>query len=248
MPFNDQFSSFFKPYWSSIVLTMTKYSTSHSSRQRSLVAAAVFAIALLVVVFIAAPFAASAQAATPLLTSTQIAAVDRVSGYLNSLKHMEGAFWQKGPDGTITDGQFHLRRPGRIRFEYAAPQELLVVADGTWVIIKEDAEATPQRYPLYATPLNLLLTDNVNLRKDAEVRKVEQLPGTLKVTLADPSGEAPGDITLIFDDPTLKLRQWIVNDAQGLQTIVVLQNTKNGVKADNALFVMQDNSGPQKRR
>ncbi|MBL1234930.1 MAG: outer-membrane lipoprotein carrier protein LolA [Rhodobiaceae bacterium] len=230
------------------MLTMTKYTTSHSSRQRSLVAAAIFAIALLVVVFIAAPFAASAQAAAPALTSAQIAAVDRVSGYLNSLQHMEGAFWQKGPDGTITDGQFHLRRPGRIRFEYAAPQELVVVADGTWVIIKEDADATPQRYPLYATPLNLLLTDNVNLRKDAEVRNVEQLPGTLKITLADPSGEAPGNITLIFDDPTLKLRQWIVNDAQGLQTIVVLQNTKECVKADNALFVMRDDSGPQKRR
>ena len=230
------------------MLTMTKYTTSHSSRQRSLVAAAVFAIALLAAVIIAAPFAASAQAATTPLTSAQIAAVDRVSGYLNSLKHMEGAFWQKGPDGTIMDGQFHLRRPGRIRFEYAAPQELLVVADGTWVIIQEDEDSTPQRYPLYATPLNLLLAENVNLRKDAEVRSVEQLPGTLKVTLADPSGEAPGDITLIFDDPSLKLRQWIVNDAQGLQTIVVLQNTQEGVKAANSLFVVRDNSGPQKGR
>ena len=230
------------------MLVMTKYSTSHSRRQRSLVAAAVFAIALLAAVIIAAPFAASAQAAPTSLTPAQLASVDRVSGYLNSLKHMEGAFWQKGPDGTITDGQFHLRRPGRIRFEYTAPQELLVVADGTWVIIKEDADATPQRYPLYATPLNLLLTDNVNLRKDAEVRNVEQLPGTLKITLADPSGEAPGDITLIFDDPTLKLRQWIVNDAQGLQTIVVLQNTKEGIKAANSLFIVRDTSGPQKRR
>ena len=51
-------------------------------------------------------------------------------------------------------------------------------------------------------------------------------------------------LTLVFDQPKLQLRQWMVTDAQGLQTTVALRNTRSGVRADNALFVLQDEQRP----
>ena len=46
---------------------------------------------------------------------------------------MTGDFVQIDPDGVLSEGRFFLRRPGRIRFEYNAPNPALVIADGFWV-------------------------------------------------------------------------------------------------------------------
>ncbi len=205
--------------------------------------AAIAGVAILALAVLA-PLA-GAQAAP--LGPQDRADIDRITGYLNSIEHLQGGFLQVGPDGSITEGMFYLRRPGRLRFEYAPPTELVVVADGTWVIVKEE-DYTPQRYPIGATPLNLLLASDVDLARSSDVREVKREPGLLRVTLADPSGEAPGDLTLVFDEPQLQLRQWIVRDAQGLQTTIALRNIEGGIKADNALFVVRDEQRPGGRR
>ncbi|MEQ9146154.1 MAG: outer membrane lipoprotein carrier protein LolA [Parvibaculaceae bacterium] len=210
-------------------------------RHRNLLLAALAGVALLALALLTPLVGASAHAAT--LSPRDRADIDRITGYLNSIEHLQGGFLQVGPDGSISEGTFYLRRPGRLRFDYAPPVELLVVADGTWVIVKEEDYAA-QRYPIGATPLNLLLASDVDLRRAAEVRAVNREPGLLRVTLADPSGEAPGDLTLVFDEPNLQLRQWIVRDAQGLQTTIALRNIEQGVKADNSLFTVRESLTP----
>lgn len=212
-------------------------------RHLKLVLTALGALALLLLVLLAAPYAQGSERLAA-LSPEEVAEVDRASGYLNSVDHMQGAFLQVNPDGTLSEGQFYLRRPGRMRFEYTAPEELLVVSDGTWVIVKESARAAGDRYPLGATPLSILLADQVNLRGNAEVRRVERDGGILRVTLADSTGEAPGEITLIFDDQGMHLRQWVVTDAQGLQTTVALRNVEYGVRADNELFIIRGETRP----
>ena len=218
------------------------------SRFRALIAAAIAGLAILALAFLA-PLAGAqaASSSATALSAEDRAAVDRVTGYLNSIEHLQGGFLQVGPDGSITEGQFYLRRPGRLRFEYAPPTDLLVVADGTWVIVKEESYAA-QRYPIGATPLNLLLASDVDLRRSTDIEAVSREPGLLRVTLKDPSGEAPGDITLVFDEPNLQLRQWVVREAQGLQTTVALRNIENGIKADNGLFVVRETQTPGGRR
>ncbi|HUF87104.1 MAG TPA: outer-membrane lipoprotein carrier protein LolA, partial [Thermohalobaculum sp.] len=51
----------------------------------------------------------------------------RISNYLNGMTTLEGNFVQVGPDGQLSEGQFYLRRPGRMRFEYDGPNRALVV-------------------------------------------------------------------------------------------------------------------------
>ena len=217
------------------------------ARTRTLVLAAIAGVAILALALLTPLAGAHATALAAPLSPQDRADIDRITGYLNSVEHLQGGFLQVGPDGSITEGMFYLRRPGRLRFEYAPPTELTVVADGTWVIVKEE-DYTAQRYPIGATPLNLLLASDVDLARSSDVREVKREPGLLRVTLADPSGEAPGDITLVFDEPQLQLRQWIVRDAQGLQTTIALRNIEGGIKADNALFVLRDERRPGARR
>lgn len=232
-----------------MIISMKDFDQNHRARQRMLYAAAVIGLGLLFVTVITA--GGRAQAETAAQAAAEITAGDAddaraiadASAYLSALDSMQGDFLQVGPDGSVTEGKFYLRRPGRLRFEYNAPENLLVVADGTWVAVKDSA-APAQRYPIASTPLGLILAQNVDLTKSARVLKVENQPGALLVTLADRSGEAPGQITLIFDQPRMQLRQWVVTDAQGLQTTVALRNIQTGVRADNALFVLRDEQRP----
>ena len=53
-----------------------------------------------------------------------------VSNYLNRLQTATGGFTQINGDGTISTGQIYIKRPGRIRFEYAPPDNSLVIAGG----------------------------------------------------------------------------------------------------------------------
>lgn len=224
---------------------MNRTHWSDRTRHRLLLAAAAIGIALLLATLLAAPLGgADAKTAAQPLSARDQAVMDRISGYLNGLEHLQGTFLQIAPDGGLAEGRFYLRRPGRLRFEYTPPSPLLVVADGTWLIVQEDDFAAAQRYPIGATPLNLLLQSDVDLKNDAEILKVEQQPGLVRVTLADSSGEAPGELTLIFDEPNLQLRQWVVKDAQGLQTTVALRDIQTGIKADNSLFTIKESARP----
>lgn len=211
-------------------------------RQLMLTAAALLGLAILAAT-VASAGARAAETNANNLSAADRADLSRVDTYLTGLTNLQGHFLQVGPDGSLAQGEFYLRRPGRMRFEYEPPEKLLVVADGTWVAIKDGFSAT-QRYPIGATPLGILLDEHVDLAKEVKVLAVEHQPGALRITLADKSGNAPGDITLVFDEPALQLRQWIVTDAQGLQTTVALRNIQSGIRADNSLFVLKTEQRP----
>jgi len=216
----------------------------HRLRQMTLAVMAALGFAILALaVSSAGSSPARADTRSASLTAEDRADLDRVSAYLSNLTDMQGNFLQVGPDGSLAEGKFYLRRPGRLRFEYTPPEQMLVVADGTWVAVKDGFSAT-QRYPIGATPLGILLERHVDLANEVNVLAVEHQPGALRIKLADKSGNAPGDITLVFDEPALQLRQWVVTDAQGLQTTLALRNIQTGLRADNALFTLKTEQRP----
>jgi len=228
-----------------MLIPMRNFDQNRRRRQGMLFAAAAIGIGMLIVAFASAGGTARAETSAPPGAATQddAAALAAASAYLAALENMQGDFLQLGPDGSVSEGKFYLRRPGRLRFEYQPPDNLLVVADGTWVAVKDSASPA-QRYPIASTPLSLFLAADVDLANSARVLKVESQPGALLITLADRAGEAPGQITLIFDQPNMQLRQWVVTDAQGLQTTVALRNVQSGIRADNALFTLRDEQRP----
>ncbi len=179
---------------------------------------------------------------------TAFAAFDQVQTQLirdintrfNAVDLMEGDFVQIGPNGERAEGKFFLWKPGRMRFEYRPPSPLLIVANGRWVGISDMRERTTQRYPLRTTPLKLLLSDDIDLFKDADIRAVSADADFVTLVLEESRGEAIGSLTMMFDTTTLALRQWIVTDAQGLDTTIALYNTETGRKREKKMFVIPD--------
>lgn len=174
------------------------------------------------------------------LSDSDKADLDRVSTYLNSIHTLKAAFVQIGPEGQVDEGTFYVEKPGRMRFQYAPPNPTFVVSDGATVAVANRRLNTVDRYPIWSTPLNLILSNDVNLKKNQDIAGVERQPGELIVSARSRSQKVNGNITLVFAEPNLELRQWTVVDAQGLATTVSVRDVHTDVTLDASLFVIPE--------
>jgi outer membrane lipoprotein-sorting protein len=183
--------------------------------------------------------ATSAAGAAP-LKPQDVADLARVSAYLNAITSLKSSFVQVGPNGELDQGVIYARKPGRLRFEYAPPSPYLIVADGTTIAVANSKLRTVDRYPLVENPLNLILRENVDLARDPRVTAVERQAGSLRVTASEKSGPLKGQVTLIFRYPSIEIAQWIITDAQGLQTMIALKGPQTEVQLAPELFLLRD--------
>jgi outer membrane lipoprotein-sorting protein len=197
--------------------------------------------ALIALAGLALTLSPEARSAAPALSPEQAAAVDEIGTYINGFRSLQGEFTQISPKGTVSKGVFYLSKPGKMRFEYAPPNPFIIVSDGTWVTIKNRAKDRADQYPLSQTPLRLVLSDHVNIHKEADILGVESGDGIITVTLEDKKKMVPGHLILSYDESRKALQQWIVVDGQGRRTTVSLENIVAGVEADPKLFTIKVN-------
>lgn len=181
-------------------------------------------------------FAATCAASARTWTDQQKADLDRVSDYLNSIRTMRGGFTQIGPQGQIEQGKFYILKPGKMRFDYDPPVPTLVISDGISVAVYNTKLNTVNRYPLSSTPLNLLLSNHLDLKTSDAITNVQEQPGQLVVTAKSTDRRTTGNITIVFSVPGIELRQWTIVDAQGLPTTVSLTNAEQGVPLPESAF------------
>lgn len=198
-----------------------------------------------------APAAAHAQQAGPArpvvpgagiktggLTPQQREALAQINRYFNAIRTMQGDFVQFGPDGDKAEGEFYMARPGKIRFIYAKPSNLDIIADGTDVVVRNTKQATQDLYPLGKTPLRFLLSDHIDLTSEANVTTVSLEPDLVSVVLEQSTVFGDGRLTMVFDRKSSDLRQWTVTDAQGYDTAVAIYNVTPNQPVDAKLFVI----------
>jgi len=173
------------------------------------------------------------------LSPEETSKVEEISTYFNSFKTLKGEFTQVSPQGRVSAGVFFLSKPGRLRFEYAPPNPFLVVSDGSWVVIENRKQKTTDQYPLAATPLKLLLAEEIDLLEQAEIKSVETSEGVSTIAVEDRNKLIPGRLVLVFDNNRKELSQWIVEDARGKRTTISLANLETGGDPDPSLFVVK---------
>ena len=181
------------------------------------------------------------QAAPVTLTGSDAdKAIKRADDFLSSATTMIGDFVQSNTsDGRQSEGKIYVQKPGKMRFEYAAPATLEVVADGSTVMVTDRKLKTHDPYSIGNTPLKFLLRDKIDLKADTQILNVQKIgsPERVMILLDDrATWGGTSRIRLIFDASTYELLQWQVRDPQGFETLVTLYNVDLKQKPDPKLF------------
>ncbi len=216
-----------------------------ASARRMVPCAALAALLLL-------PFAAPARAAAPPPPPPTAAAspagspaeLAQITAYLNSIHTLKARFLQIAPSGAISEGTAWMERPGRMRFQYAPPSPLLLVAGDGLVMFHDSSLGQTSTVPLGKTPLGILLARHVRLDGPVQVTSLRHLPGEVAVTLRRRASPEQGDLTLVFTTDPLTLRQWTVTDAQRQRTTVTLENAETGGTFNPDLFSVATPTAP----
>jgi outer membrane lipoprotein-sorting protein len=167
----------------------------------------------------------------------QKAQAAKISTYLSSLQTLIGNFVQVGPDGSKTKGQFFIQKPGKVRFEYEAPNPIAIVADGSMVAVRDRNLSTQDLYPLSQTPLRYLLSDRIDLMKDTNVVSVTADDLFVSVTIEERQLlTGTSRLMLMVGAKDGQLKQWTVTDPQGYDTTVAVYNLDTSRKIDPGMF------------
>ncbi|MGF1545032.1 MAG: outer membrane lipoprotein carrier protein LolA [Parvularculaceae bacterium] len=161
--------------------------------------------------------------------------VAMVAERFESVKTLRADFVQTAPSGAVSTGDFYLRRPGQMRFDYDDPSPLTIVATQGNVYVQDAELEQTDLYPVRTTPLKHLLSKRLDL-ESADVLSVDRSVDAVAVALAAGDGETEGDITLVFDAETRLLDRWVVRDPRNGLTVVRLDDLRVDEKLSNRLF------------
>jgi outer membrane lipoprotein-sorting protein len=171
------------------------------------------------------------------LDARQIELVKKINDYFNSLENMRGAFVQTTSDNKRLRGKFFMKRPGRVRFEYAPPSRQLIVSDGQQIAIQDLDINTDDRVMVDQTPFRILLRQDVDILRDARILEVQEAADLVILALQDKSKDSTGKVRLFMAlTPSLELKEWVTTDAQGLDTRVEVSALDKTQVIDAALF------------
>jgi len=190
-----------------------------------------------------------------LLTGTTLALAapsgeERLRAYLKGLDTLSADFHQftLSADGgrmIESEGSFYLKRPGRFRWEYRAPMEQVIVADGSrvWLhdIELDQISHQSEASALKGTPAQLLASDEP-IERHFEIRNWNPEDGRVWVELQPKNAEGQvARIRIGFIGETLDTL--LMEDSFGQITRFSFLKTKRNPKLDPKLFIMEQPIG-----
>jgi outer membrane lipoprotein-sorting protein len=162
--------------------------------------------------------------------------VPDIERYLNSIHTLKSRFVQSNPNGSIVQGTLYVRRPGRMRFEYDAPSQLKIVADGFQVTMWDPATHDFGQWPIGWTAASFLVKDPLPLSGDIRVEKLDRVNGLLEMTMSQSRKPQEGKVIVRFAENPLQLRGWTIIDNRGNRVTISLANPQTGLQLADSLF------------
>ncbi len=163
--------------------------------------------------------------------------VPEIEQYVNSIRTLQARFVQSNPNGSVVQGTLYLRRPGRMRFEYDAPSQLKIVADGSQVTLWDPANRDFGQWPIGWTAASFLVRDSLKLSGDLTVESLQRgSDGLLQLTVVQTRKPQEGKIIVRLAENPLALRGWTIVDNRGNRVNVALVDVRSGMQLADSLF------------
>ena len=180
------------------------------------------------------------------LANNQTADTKKVETYLNSIKSLRANFIQIASNGEQVEGRLYIEKPNKIRMEYNAPSDILIVGNGDYIVYydKELDQITNIDYE--DIPAALILANTVNIdNKEIKVSDFYKDNGVTKLSLEYTKDDL-GPFTLVFTNSPFELKQWKVITPQSMEVSLSLYDTVIDGKLDKKLFEFRKNEETKK--
>ena len=175
----------------------------------------------------------------------------QVQARYETIQDFEGEFTQTYEGGvlrtkTTERGTVVIKRPGRMRWTYTAPERKEFVSDGTkiYAYFPADKQVIVSPAPTGAdTTPALFLTGQANLVRDFEASSID-LPGApagtrvLKLVARKPDPDFEW-LALAVDPSTFRIQQLVALDRQGGRSTFVFRNLKENQRPADTTFVFR---------
>lgn len=184
----------------------------------------------------------------PAVAVAQTNPLAQVQQHLRAVGTMTANFTQTDRSGRSMTGKLLLKRPGKIRFQYAGNVPMLVVANGKHLTFVDYQVKQVQSWPIGSSPLSVLLNPNQDLARFAKVTQNDSR--VVAIDARDPKRPEFGRITMVFakmpSAPAgLMLTGWTMLDSQNSRTTVRLSNQRFNMAIADTQFRYDD---PRKKK
>ena len=173
--------------------------------------------------------------------------IKKIETYLNNMQSMEAEFVQMSRNGGTAEGRLFIEKPNKIRMEYAAPTNVLIVGDGNYIVYNDTDLDQVTHIDYEDIPATLILAKDIKIDgKKIKVADFYQDSGTTSITLDYAEKGDLGPITLVFSNNPMELKQWKIVDPQSVEVTVSLYNIKKDGALDEKLFKFKDKKSSPK--
>jgi len=194
---------------------------------------------------------AGAQEKKPESAATVVA---RVQKYYDATKDLRAKFEQQlesvSRAPSKASGEVWLKKPGKMRWDYAKPEKKLMVSDGTtlWVYDPDDEQAYKQDLKGNALPAQvsfLLGEGKLDKEFDASLTKVEGLaPDELALKMVPKQGTtAYRYIVFVVDEKSGQVRRTIIYGQDGSTNRLSFLEVQQNKGVDDGKFKFSPPSG-----
>ena len=163
--------------------------------------------------------------------------LNKIENYLNNISTLEAGFVQMSSNGGSAEGKIYIEKPSKIRMEYTAPDQLLIVGNGEYIIYNDKELDQITNIDYKDIPATMILSNKIKFDgKNLKVTDFYKDGGQTAVTVEMPNSPGVKPITLIFDNSPFRLKQWKVIDQQNIEVTISLFDAEQDKKLSENLF------------
>lgn len=198
-------------------------------------------------VFFSLFFAAGLMFAASAAQAQTAADIQQIESYLNNIKTLKASFVQTASNGNTSEGKLYIEKPNKIRMEYDAPVNVLIVGDGDYIVYNDKDLDQVTHIDYDDIPASLILSNTIKIDgKKLKITDFYNDSGTTEAVLEYADNKDIGPITLIFGNRPFELKQWKITDPQSVQITVSLYNAEKDETLPDNLFKFKQQKSPLK--
>lgn len=198
-------------------------------------------------VFFSLFFAAGLMFAVSAAQAQTAADIQQIESYLNNIKTLKASFVQTASNGNTSEGKLYIEKPNKIRMEYDAPVNVLIVGDGDYIVYNDKDLDQITHIDYDDIPASLILSNTIKIDgKKLKITDFYKDSGTTEAVLEYADNKDIGPITLIFGNHPFELKQWKITDPQSVQITVSLYNAEKDETLPDNLFKFKQQKSPLK--